>query len=69
MKLKFAEWVEEFGGVNVLADALNIRPHTVRVWLRGDGAPEADRINTIIMKSKGKLSFQDIYKETTRSKK
>ena len=69
MSLPFNAWVEAFGGANALAEKLEVTGHTVRVWLRGEGAPEASKIDAILKLSKGVLSFQQIYKESTRSKK
>lgn len=67
MQLVFTSWVERYGGVNVLAEKLQVTEHTVRVWLRGEGPPKSETIMDIIKISKGELSFQDIFKETTRS--
>lgn len=69
MKLHFKEWVEHFGGARALAEKLNVTDHAVRHWLRGEGSPEAETINTIIRLSKGVLTFEQIYRESTRSKK
>jgi hypothetical protein len=69
MKLQFNEWVESIGGANRLAEKLDVTGWAVRVWLRGEGAPLAETINTIIRLSKGVLTFEQIYKESTRSKK
>lgn len=69
MKLHFNQWVSDYGGANKLAQELNVTGWAVRVWLRGEGAPLAETINTIIRLSKGSLTFEQIYKESTRSKK
>lgn len=69
MRLVFNLWVEGFGGPKALAEKLDVTDHAVRVWLRGDGSPHAEKINDIIRLSKGDLTFEQIYKESTRSKK
>lgn len=69
MHLAFNAWVEDYGGASALAEKLDVHPATVRVWLRGEGAPEAEKIDSILKLSKGLLSFQQIYRESTRSKK
>lgn len=69
MKLQFNAWVEEFGGARPLAEKLNVTDHAVRVWLRGEGSPHAETIAEIIKLSKGVLTFEQIFKESVRSKK
>lgn len=69
MKLVFNQWVEKFGGARALAPKLNVTDHAVRVWLRGEGSPQAETINEIIRLSKGELTFEQIFKESIRSKK
>lgn len=69
MQLVLNTWVEAFGGPKALAEKLDVTDHAVRVWLRGEGSPQAEKINEIIRLSKGELSFQQIYRESTRSKK
>jgi DNA-binding transcriptional regulator YdaS (Cro superfamily) len=69
MSLPFSAWVDRYGGAGVLAAKLNVHPATVRVWLRGEGAPEAEKIAAILKLSKDELTFQMIYREATRSKK
>lgn len=69
MKLAFNAWVKSIGGARVLASKLDVTDHAVRVWLRGEGSPHADKINDIIRLSKGVLTFEQIFKESTRSKK
>lgn len=67
MQLKFVHWVEQFG-IHELAQKLKVTDHAVRVWLRGENSPTSEKIIEIIRLSKGSLSFQEIFKETTRSK-
>lgn len=69
MKLVLNAWVEQYGGAIVLAEKLDVTPHAVRVWLRGEGSPHAETVNDLIRLSKGELTFEQIYKESTRSKK
>ena len=69
MKLQFNTWVEEFGGARLLAKKLEVTDHAVRVWMRGEGSPHAETIDAIIKLSKGVLTFEQIFKESTRSKK
>lgn len=69
MKLAFNAWVKSFGGARALAPKLGVTDHAVRVWMRGEGSPEAKAINEIIKLSKGLLTFEQIYKESVRSKK
>lgn len=68
MVLHFRNWVEEFGGIPKLAKELGITEHGVRIWTRGDGSPRAEPLLRILVLSKGKLSYQQIIKETTRNK-
>lgn len=70
-KLKFRKWIEDAGGIKVVADSLGVTEHTVRVWVRGEGNPEVKMIIDIIAYSKGtknELDFDTIYKECTRNK-
>jgi len=69
MKLPFNMWVEAFGGARFLAAKLGVTDHAVRVWLRGEGSPHAETVADIIRLSKGELTFEIIFKESTRSKK
>lgn len=69
MKLQFTDWIETYGGIEKLSKTLKINPHTIRVWLRGDGSPRPKTINRIIRLSKGKLTFETVFSESTRSKK
>lgn len=67
MQLKLRKFVEEMGGCTKLAAKLDLGEQAVRVWLRGHGAPRAKEINEMIKLSKHELTFEDIYKESTRN--
>lgn len=69
MQTKLKKWVDDFGGVPAVARALDVTEHQVRNWLRGEQTPRAKRLNEIIRLSKGTLSFEIIFKETSRCKK
>lgn len=69
MQLHLKNWIDNYGGIPKLASELNISEWTIRVWLRGDGSPTSETIMKLITLSKGKLSFQQIYKEATRELK
>lgn len=64
-ELKLSEWIEKYG-VDKLSKKLNYRKPTVWKWLRGDGPPDARTIFNLIKLSKGKLTFNDIYIESSR---
>lgn len=70
-KLKFREFVFEYGGVKEIAKRYSVTEHAVRIWLRGEGTPEVKVIIDIIKESRNghtKLDFDTIYKECTRNK-
>lgn len=67
MQLHLKNWIDKYGGIPAIAKELEVTEWTVRVWLRGDGSPSAMNIMKLIVLSKGKLSFQQIYKETSRN--
>ena len=67
-KYTFAQWVKDSGGVTKVASRLGCVDHTVRVWLRGKGAPKTESVLKIVKHSKGELSFEGIVKETTKNK-
>lgn len=69
MQLKIRKWVDEFGGIKKLALELDVGEHQVRKWLRGEATPRPALLKQIIRLSKGELTFEVIYKETSRSKK
>jgi hypothetical protein len=69
VELKMKAWIEKHGGKEIIAEKLGVQEATVRVWLRGAGSPTASVIDAIITLSKGKLSFKQIYSESTRNKK
>lgn len=69
MQLHLRNWIDKFGGIPKLAKELEVSEHTVRLWLRGDGCPRAITMTRIILMSKGTLSFQQIFKESTRNLK
>lgn len=69
MSLKLNEFIKEYGGATKLAAKLNMGEQAVRVWMRGDGSPSAKVIDEIIKISKGKLTFDDIFKCSTRNQK
>jgi DNA-binding phage protein len=69
MELKVRKWVDSFGGVQKVAEALGVGDHQVRAWLRGEATPRSKTLNEIIRLSKGSLTFEVIYKETSRCKK
>lgn len=69
MKLLFNAWVKDSGGADTVAEKLGVTGFAVRVWMRGEGSPLAKNIGEIIKLSKGKLTFEQIVKESTRSKK
>ena len=66
MGTRLRDWVDAYGGVPKLSEKLCISPWTVRIWLRGGGAPTAEMIMKLIKLSKNKLTFQDIYNEATK---
>lgn len=67
MSLKLTKWIQDYGGATVLAAKLGLGEQAVRVWMRGQGAPRAKEIHEMIRLSKGELTFNDIYKESTRN--
>ena len=60
------KWVESFGGNAEVAKALHITPYCVRVWLRGEGSPTFEMAGRIVKLSDGKVSFNQLLRETRR---
>lgn len=69
MHSHFKNWIDSVGGIPTAAKLLKVTEHTVRVWLRGESTPRSRTLKEIIRLSKGSLSFEVIYKETSKSKK
>jgi transposase len=64
--MKFKTWVVEQGGAKEVSKILGVTPHTVRTWLRSEATPRVEVMARIITKSKNKIKYQDIIKETAR---
>lgn len=69
MQLKIRTWVDNFGGIPLVASTLGVTEHSVRKWLRGESTPRSKTVKELIRLSKGFLTFEVIYKETSRCKK
>jgi DNA-binding phage protein len=69
MKNSLEQWVDDSGGVPRVARVLGVIPHSVRVWLRGEGTPRVKTILKIVQLSRGELSFEQIAREATRNKR
>jgi DNA-binding phage protein len=68
VQLKIRKWVDDSGGIKSVAEKLRVGEHQVRAWLRGEATPRSKTLNQIIRLSKGQLTFDIIYKETSRCK-
>lgn len=64
---KFDKFVKDVGGINALAKKLTYHPSSVQRWVFGFGSPKSTTIAAIIKLSKGKLTFDDIIKHSTRN--
>lgn len=63
------DFVFEQGGVVAFAKRLGVSSSTVYVWLEGKGSPTFGMSYTIVTASKGRVSFTQLLKETTRRAK
>lgn len=62
-KTTLKKWVETQGGPIPLAKTLNMTPHGIRRWLRGEGTPTVRMTLELIKLSKGELSFHGIIED------
>lgn len=60
------QWVKQYGGAEKLAVKLEITPHAVRNWMRGDDVPRPKHLVQLVKLSKGKLSFESILTATMK---
>lgn len=66
--LSLQKFIEQSGGAVLLAEKLNITPHCVRIWARGEGVPRVKIIAELVRLSKGRLTPGRIFEECSRNK-
>lgn len=69
MNHKLRDWIVKYGGIKKVSSKLKVSDHQVRTWLRGEATPKVATIDKLIRLSKNELSFEIIFKETSRTKK
>lgn len=61
---RFFQWIEDQGGVNVLAEKLGVAHSTVSSWVNKKTTPKAIVMQKIVKMAKGVVTYDDIINET-----
>lgn len=61
-------WIESRGGSVKVAKKLGVHDRTVRFWMEGLCCPRSEKLFEIVRLSRGKVSVQQIVRETQGAK-
>jgi DNA-binding phage protein len=67
--MKLQTWIEENGGVVVIAQKLNVKQRTIYYWIHRKVHPRVEMILKIVKLSRGALTIEDVVRSTMKEMK